>query len=266
MNDTECPPVVVGVDGSHAALNAARWAVTEALSRWTTLRLMYAQDGPDDGFPEGGPAHRALDAAYSLVTASAPTLEVQTISVRGCAERVLIEESKNASLVCIGADGRNGSAVGPIAASLSQHAQCSVAIIREHDDGAGVISVVLDDSPDNDAVVHQAMAEARLRHAMVRQIDRRTNSWIRRFPDVRVQTVAAGTGPPGGQPPESSALAHLAVVGRGDAERIGDMVTPNCHPIVGYPDCSVLVVRDRAEDQRPRFDDLRLPQPGRGGQ
>ena len=24
---------------------------------------------------------------------------------------------------------------------------------------------------------------------------------------------------------------------------IADLVTPNCHPILGYPDCSVLLVR-----------------------
>jgi hypothetical protein len=119
-----------------------------------------------------------------------------------------------------------------------------VAIIRERgDDLTGVIAVVLDDAPDNDEVVHQAMREGRLRNATVRQIDRRANSWVRRFPDVRVQTVAAGC-TPAGSDASDSALAQLAVVGRADAERIGELVSPNCHPIVGYPDCSVLLVRD----------------------
>lgn len=34
-------PVVVGVDGSHAALRAAVWAVDEALSRKARLRLVH---------------------------------------------------------------------------------------------------------------------------------------------------------------------------------------------------------------------------------
>jgi hypothetical protein len=79
------------------------------------------------------------------------------------------------------------------------------------------------------------------RHASVRQIDRRLNSWIRRYPDVHVQTVAAGTGM---KPSEKQSSAiDLAVVGSADAEEIAGLATPNCHPIVGYPDCSVLVVR-----------------------
>jgi hypothetical protein len=41
---------------------------------------------------------------------------------------------------------------------------------------------------------------------------------------------------------QSSAI-DLAVVGSADAAEIAGLATPNCHPIVGYPDCSVLVVR-----------------------
>jgi nucleotide-binding universal stress UspA family protein len=255
MNETECLPVVVGVDGSNASLNAAQWAVAEASSRWTALRLVYADEGPGDD----GRARRAIDSAQSLVTSCAPTLKVQTAMVQGGAAHVLIAESAHASMVCIGADDRYGTTLGPVAASVSLHAQCPVAIIRDHDDGAGVIGVVLDDSPENDAIVHQAMVEARLRHATVRQVDRRQNSWVRRFPDVRVETVAAGYGPPGGQAPRSSAPARLAVVGRGDAECLGAAVAPNCHPIVGYPDCSVLVIRDGACDPVEPEPDLTVP-------
>jgi hypothetical protein len=85
------------------------------------------------------------------------------------------------------------------------------------------------------------MEEGRRRHATVRQIDRRLNSWVRRYPDVHVQTVAAGTGP---KHHETLGTAiELAVVGTADAEGMAALATPNCHPIVGYPDCSVLVVR-----------------------
>ena len=75
----------------------------------------------------------------------------------------------------------------------------------------------------------------------MRQIDRRPNSWVRRYPDVRVQTVAAGTGvQPGGR--QGSAIG-LAVVGSADALEIAGPAISNCHPIAGHPDCSVLVVR-----------------------
>ena len=41
------PSVVVGVDGSRSALDAALWAVDEAVSRDVPLRLVYAVD-PDN--------------------------------------------------------------------------------------------------------------------------------------------------------------------------------------------------------------------------
>jgi len=37
-------PVVVGVDGSRAATNAARWAVDEAISRNVPLRIVHVID------------------------------------------------------------------------------------------------------------------------------------------------------------------------------------------------------------------------------
>lgn len=236
----ECPPVVVGIDGSPAAVHAAQWAVAEAVSRGTRLRLVYALADSADGSTTSDRARRALDAAHAAVTAGSATVEVQTVCLPGDAQRVLVEESKRASMICIGAQGRSGTPLGSTAAALGRHARCSVAVIRAGED-AGVIAVVLDDAPDNDAVVHQAMVEGRMRNATVRQIDRRTDSWVRRFPDVHVELVAAGGGPPNAHPPEPS-LPVLAVVGRADAGRLGELVSPNCHPIVGFPDCSVLVV------------------------
>jgi len=62
-----------------------------------------------------------------------------------------------------------------------------------------------------------------------------------RYPDVRVQTVAAGTGVKTGD--RQGSAIELAVVGNADALEITELAAPNCHPIVGHPDCSVLVVR-----------------------
>jgi hypothetical protein len=94
----------------------------------------------------------------------------------------------------------------------------------------GVIPVVLNHEADNDEVVHQAMGEGRRRNATVRQIDRRLNSWVRRYPDVPVQVVAAGTGTKSSE--NHSSAIELAVVGRADAAQIAGLATPYCHPIV----------------------------------
>jgi nucleotide-binding universal stress UspA family protein len=243
-------PVVVGIDGSTAAFNAAGWAALEAVDRMTTLRLVYAID--DTATTCGGEwilecAREALDHASAIIAELAPASAIEAVVERGKTDRVLLDASRGAAMICIGADSRRTEPVGALAATLAENAHCPVAIIQDahipdqaHD--GGVVAVVLNDEPDNDAVVHQAMKEGRLRHADVRQIDRRCDSWVRRFPDVRVEIVTAGTGwSLGGR---DRRAPDLAVVGRTDAAHIGGLVTPNCHAILGYPDCSILVVRD----------------------
>lgn len=255
MDELDAKSVVVGINGSRAAVNAAKWAVDEARSRQLPLRLVYvaagrgAEPGPAPGSGrevERGEA--ALTEAESAVRSELQPVEVETAILAGNPTQVLINESRDAALVCVGTSRRGWAGdglLGPTAAGLVARAGCPVAVIRSNPDGSptqhGVIAVVLDDDPDNDEVVHRAMEEGRLRHAIVRQVDRRSNSWVRRYPDVPVQTVAAGTGARLGYDPGTA--IELAVVGGSDAGQIAALTTPNCHPIVGYPDCSVLVVR-----------------------
>lgn len=177
------------------------------------------------------------------------SVEIETSILAGDPTQALINQSQDAALVSVGTARRGWASdglLGPTAAGLVARAHCPVAVIRTNPDGSptklGVVAVVLNDEPDNDEVVHQAMEEGRRRHATVRQIDRRLGSWIRRYPDVPVQTVAAGT--PTGSAEKPGSAIELAVVGSVDADKLVGLAVPNCHPIVGYPDCSVLVVRD----------------------
>ncbi len=255
MSELDAKSVVVGVNGSRAAVNAAKWAVDEAVGRQLPLRLVYviarreahsAPTPPSDWEIERG--ETALAQAESAVRSERKAVEIDTAILSGDPAQVLIDESLAAAMVCVGTARRGWASdglLGPTAAGLVARAHCPVAVIRTNPDGSptelGVIAVVLNDEPDNDEVVHQAMEQGRRRHAIVRQIDRRLNSWVRRYPDVHVQTVAAGTGPRSGG--AASSAIELAVVGSADADAMAGLATPNCHPIVGYPDCSVLVVR-----------------------
>ena len=256
MDELDSKSVVVGVNGSAAAVNAAKWAVDEARSRHLPLRLVYVISGRG-AEPGSEPASEwevehgetALSDAESAVRGERKPVEVETAILAGDPAQVLINESQDAALVCVGTARRGWAAdglLGPTAAGLVAHARCPVAVIRSNPDGSptqlGVIAVVLNDDPDNDEVVRRAMEEGRLRHATVRQIDRRLHSWVRRYPDVPVQTVAAGTGTKLGE--SHGTAIELAVVGGSDAEQMTGIATPNCHPIIGYPDCSVLVVRE----------------------
>ncbi|GAA4542441.1 universal stress protein [Mycobacterium paraffinicum] len=254
MSQLDAKAVVVGVNGSQAAVNAAKWAIDEAIGRQLPLRLVYVMprgprrigSGPRSEW-EVERGEIALAEAECAIQSERKPVEIETAIVSGNPAEALINESQDAALVCVGTARRGWASdglLGPTATGLVARAHCPVAIIRTSDGSPrelGVIAVVLNDEPDNDEVVHQAMEEGRRRHAIVRQIDRRLNSWVRRYPDVHVQTVAAGSGAKYGGKPGSA--IELAVVGRADAEEMAALATPNCHPIVGYPDCSVLVVR-----------------------
>lgn len=253
MGQLDSKSVVVGVNGSEAAVNAAKWAIEEATSRLLPLRLVFVIPRSEDGSAQTSEwelqrAERALLEADSAVQSQGHPIEIETAVLSGDPAEVLVNESQDAALICVGTARRGRAAdglLGPTAAALVTGAHCPVAIIRTNPDGSptklGMIAVVLTDDADNDEVVHQAMEEGRRRHATVRQIDRRLHSWVRRYPDVPVQIVAAGAG---AKAAEGHSIAiDLAVVGKADAEQLPGLATPNCHPILGYPDCSVLVVR-----------------------
>lgn len=256
MNQLDAKSVVVGVNGSQAAVNAAKWAIDEALSRQMPLRLVYVIAAGDAGQASEWELERAdmvLSQAESAVLSAAQAqgkpVEIETAIRSGDPAQALINASQDAALVCVGTSRRGWAAdglLGPTAAALVTHAHCPVAVIRTNPDGSptqvGVIAVVLNDDPDNDEVVRLAMEEGRRRHAIVRQIDRRLDSWVRRYPDVPVQIVASGTGARAVDENHSRAI-DLAIVGESEAAELPGLATPNCHPILGYPDCSVLLVR-----------------------
>jgi nucleotide-binding universal stress UspA family protein len=254
MKHLQSKSVVVGINGSRAAVSAAKWAVDEAISRQMPLRLVYVIPRTEARIASARTEWElergeiALSEAECAVQSLGKAVELETVILAGDPGQELVSESQDSALLCVGTSRRGWAAdglLGPTAAALVARAHCPVAIIRTNPDGSptelGVIAVVLNDEPDNDEVVHQAMEEARRRHATVRQIDRRLDSWVRRYPDVPVQVVAAGTGAKA--PENHSSAIDLAVVGEADADELPGLITPNCHPILGYPDCSVLLVR-----------------------
>ncbi|KRE33651.1 hypothetical protein ASG82_21460 [Mycobacterium sp. Soil538] len=239
--------VVVGVDGSHAALNAVRWAAAEAVDRDLPLRIVHVVASGAD--PDGA-TDAVLLEAQNAAGISAESVRPQPVRVIGRPEDVLLRESRRAAMVCIGARPRRAAdepVTGHMVAALARGSACPVAVIRSRPDGTahtdGVISVVLSDEAGNDDVVHLAMHEGRLRGRAVRQIDRRADSWVRRYPDVHVEIVAAGSGHQYGCQTGGHDDVGLAVVGAADADALPTLTMPNGHPILGYPNCSLLLVR-----------------------
>ncbi|OJZ72832.1 universal stress protein [Mycobacterium paraffinicum] len=256
--------IVVGIDGSDAAINAAKWAAAEALSRNVPLRLIHAvprRNAGDDSL-DIQYAQTALRAADAALQATGQPVKVECDIVRGSSEDALIDESRGAAMVCVGSVGTGWVArkvLGSTADTLAHRAHCPVAVIRsrrgaEPDDG--FVAVAVGESAGNDAVLEHGFREARLREAPIlamgvwrwglgeipySQLQQRLGPWVARHREVHVQPAAARRG-------AAEFLAHtsdpvqLAVVGGDDADKVARIVGPIT--ALGNGGCSVLVVRD----------------------
>ncbi|BBY20276.1 universal stress protein [Mycobacterium stomatepiae] len=261
--------VVVGIDGSDAAINAAKWAVTEAISRDVPLRLVHAipQREPDGAANDASLdieyGQAALRAACTAVNAMGTPVKIDTDLVHGSPASVLIDESDYAAMICIGSIGIDQLArriLGSTAATVAEKAHCPVAVIRHNREGAdpnsGWVAVVVDDSPGNDAVLEHGFREARLRDAPIlamgvwrwglgeipyRQLDDRLRRWVSEYREVNVLPAAARSGAAEFLSGTDQSV-QLAVVDSSDADQVARIVGPiNSH--FGHEGCSVLVVR-----------------------
>lgn len=270
MDHKESPrSVVVGIDGSDAAINAARWAVPEAGALDIPLRLVYAVTPSPADAPPGEEnldteyGETALRAACAAVHATGQPVKIETALVTGLPGRVLIDESRSAAMVCVGSVGIGRFArrvLGSTAEEVARGALCPAAVIRtsrgaEAPD-SGSIAVVVDDSADNDLVLEHGFREAGLRSAPIlalgvwrwgfgeipySQLEHRLGRWVKQYPGVHVRPAAARDGAAEflGDTQEP---VHLAVIGAGDAGKVAKMVGP-LDPHFGHAGRSVLVVR-----------------------
>jgi nucleotide-binding universal stress UspA family protein len=132
IDSTSPAPVVVAVDGSNAAINAAEWAAKEALHHDVALRLVHVihitgeapatANSIDDEYAE-----TCLHAACSAVKALGIPVQVDTALLRGDTVSTLIEESDGATLICLGSTGidRLAAAVlGSTTATVAERAHC----------------------------------------------------------------------------------------------------------------------------------------------
>ncbi|SPM32229.1 hypothetical protein MRAB57_26 [Mycobacterium rhizamassiliense] len=269
MRPTDCAgPIVVGIDGSTAAINAAHWAIDEAIGRAIALRLVQVvraeaastAGGEDDDLATQY-AETALHAAHTAILASGRPVKVDTAIRRGDVDLTLIQESRGAAMICVGSVGIGHVAsrlLGSSAVALAKHAHCPVAIIRtdgEPPHGKKIVAVV-DRYPDSDDVIHHALDEARLRRAPVlalgvrrwklggiseQELDRRLGNWLPRYPDVTVDKCITDTATEYRVTRNES--IQLLVTGRADANKLSRLIGPHGYALPAYPNCSVLLVR-----------------------
>lgn len=274
--------VVVGIDGSKAAIDAAVWAIKEAVARDVPLRLVAVIDyhEGDERRPAGEIereyARDSLLKAHEAVIATGHQVKVETEVIEGHLVSTLIRLSRSADMICVGSVGIGYFAnllLGSTAAELANSAHCPVAIIRrdvpakKHDDAW--IAVIMDDSPDSDAVLATAVEQARLRHTGLltlqvwhpasglsaddaelaegtrrahERLESRLAVWRERHPDLHILAVATH-GNVIEYLTEYRKSIQLVVVGAASGDRAVELVGPVGHAVMRHANCSVLVVR-----------------------
>ncbi|MDI3315208.1 MAG: universal stress protein [Mycobacterium sp.] len=278
MNDSPArPAVVVGVDGSKAALRAALWAVDEAVDRGLPLRLLCAVDEAAAAAVTRRRAHaeRAVREVSAAVEAGGKPVTIEADITAGPTVGVLVRASRSAVLLCVGAVGFghfDTGRVGSTAAALAVSAHCPIAIVRgdtrAFEPRGRWIAVEAEEAPDTEAVLAAAVSEARLRHAPLRAIgcwqappadqeaviegDGRIRArltrtlalWRRRHPDLRVEAIVVH-GTILDYLAKNAAGVQVLVVGAHDPQHVAEIVGPAGNAALGDSDCVVLVVNRR---------------------
>ncbi|QYJ05267.1 universal stress protein [Nocardioides panacisoli] len=178
MNTSTIPSgaVVVAFDGSDHAERAAQWAATVADREHRPLVLVHAAEPPHPSwvaFPAVPPGDLAalqdsareagtamLESAAARIREGHPEVEVVTHVEIGDAREVLVALSDGAHLVAIGSRGHGAVRrllLGSVAAAVTRHAACPVAVLRPHveaSSGGGVLVGIDADEPAGGTLDH----------------------------------------------------------------------------------------------------------------
>lgn len=289
-------PVVVGVDGSDHARQAVRWAAQTAAGRHAPLRLAHAAAVPDLYAGVLPPTPKVLEAVWSRgrdvlaeakrIAESSGAVDVETDIDDGTPSVVLLEASKTARMLVLGASGQgrfmSTLALGSTALQMVAHAQCPVVVVRgEQPDrvtSRAPIVVGIDGSPVSEAALAAAFEEASLRGVTLiavhayredfgdlmftevgavewepaedierRVLTERLAGWGEKYPDVVVERQLLRERPRHALL-KLSGDAQLVVVGsRGRGGFAGLLLGSTSQALVYHAACSVMVVRPGEE-------------------
>lgn len=266
-----CPPVVVGIDGSDAAADAALWAADEAIGRDAPLRLIFIIDDErlpgtvhSDGRSGEKFATRALDHLAERMRIAGKPVSTAAAILRGHSAAVLIEASRTAALLCVGSTGIGWVAskvFGSTAQAVAEGAHCPVAIVRRTDGhttqhAGGIVVVGFRRAQNDDLVFRAALAEARLRKAPLiavgkwkadfgespyAELERCVEQWTRRYTDVHVYPVPSPGDLRRFLADNNAGDVELAVIGKEDVDQMVSIIGPQGFSLLEHGRCSVLV-------------------------
>jgi len=144
MSDTTpTARIVVGIDGSPVAANALEFAIEEAQLRKAELHVTYAytvmaspvtgSTGHDYYAQVETSAKEFLETAKAAAP-STDGLSVEWLGVPGNPAEVLIEASKDATILVVGSRGVGGFLgllMGSVSTQCVHHSHCPVLVVRE---------------------------------------------------------------------------------------------------------------------------------------
>jgi nucleotide-binding universal stress UspA family protein len=132
--------IVVGVDGSDQSKIALRWArhlaeITgsrvEAVMAWHPFSYVWTLAAPE--WDPRDDAEKALRAIIEEVWEGERPAGVRAIAKEGIPAKVLLDQSKDATMLVLGSRGHGGFAgllLGSVSASCAAHATCPVLVVH----------------------------------------------------------------------------------------------------------------------------------------
>ena len=279
-------PVVVGIDDRPASRVALDWAIDHASRRRRPLHILHACHVPPGSRldPEEDAADRARPAALaeavSRALALAPHLEVTTERPTTKPSVALVDASKEADCLVVGARGRGalvGAFLGTTSLDVAARADCPVVVVRELSEPTATpprVVVGADGSKVSAAAIGYGFAQASERLLPLTVVHvwapdfgtplalRRATSdllsdaqqeqalaaeeiagWSEKFPDVRVNRHVL-RGHPVKALVDHSEGADLLVVGsRGRGGFAGMLLGSVSQGVLQHAHCPVAVVR-----------------------
>lgn len=169
--------IVIGVDGSPGSRNAVRWGLARAARRHAPVRLIRAFDPSPHDIRVGGAeigvlgdsydhVRDQLDATYEAARIVHPDLQITPELIDDSASGALIEASREAGTVVIGAHGVRGFSnlvAGSTTMNVATHAHCTVVALPNDESqaftGTGIV-VGVDGSEISETAIAHAFREA----------------------------------------------------------------------------------------------------------
>ena len=170
--------VVVGVSSSSQSRDAVEWAAAEAAVRGADLRVVHVTSPPCNSgaaLPFAGVNVEALAAANSLLEPAvalarevAPEVRVTSKLLYGSPAQAIIDGAPAGSLIVLGHPTEGWADGHSVAARVVRRARAQVALVGLSNQAvqgrsAGRVVVGYDGTPDSDAALGTAFAEAQSR-------------------------------------------------------------------------------------------------------